>query len=83
MDQMVKDALSKRIFGTTPERFLDSLISNLQLFDDALYESEYSQKLVLFRREHNAIDQIISEFHRILERNSTEEMGISSENRRR
>jgi hypothetical protein len=73
MDQLVKDALSKRIVGTTPERFLDSLISSLQLFDDALYETEYAQKLVLFRREHGAIDQIISEFRRILHKDSTGE----------
>ena len=68
MEQFVKDALSKRIADTTPEAFLDGLISDIQVVDDALYETEYSQKLVLFREEHNAIDQLIEKFQNILER---------------
>lgn len=68
MEQFVKDALSKRIVDTTPEAFLDGLISDIQIVDDALYETEYSQKLVLFREEHNAIDQLIEKFRNILKR---------------
>jgi hypothetical protein len=68
MEQFVKNALSKRIVDTTPEAFLDGLISDIQTVDDTLYETEYSQKLVLFREEHNTIDQLIEKFRNILKR---------------
>ncbi len=68
MQQSVKEALLKRLGGTTPEHFLHSLISSLQIVDDALYEAEYTQKAESFGEQHDAIEQVIGNFRSILEK---------------
>jgi hypothetical protein len=73
MQQSVKDALSKRLGGTTPEHFVHSLISSLQIVDDALYEAEYTQKTETFAEEHDALEQVIARFRRILETDKNRE----------
>jgi hypothetical protein len=67
MQASVKDAISKRLGGTTPEHYLHSLISSLQIVDDALYEVEHSGNDDLYSKEHDAVEQLIQEFRTILE----------------
>lgn len=66
MQRFVKDALAKRLGGSTPEHFLHSLISSLQIVDDALYEAEYTQKSESFDDEHDAVEQVIEQFRIII-----------------